>query len=295
MATSCAAGATTGGGVAPPSPDPAPPAPPRPVVEVVPATTFRPPLDPTADPRTPLGELRAAYLPVWSPDFDWAFPPEVCGSDWPLDAIAEPTSGADPAVLGDVPAAAALSVMRSEFLFSRARATPSALAQLCIAVATVGSARSHALGVLAEHLATGSRSTDPPGHPGEVVVVAAGPAAALTVACVTPGYPRVVTDDGTVLETPAGSSRLQAYLLVTSRGLEDEVTDVSYRVSNFAHRPAGDCDGLDAWAAEWNAHVGDWIEQGELWGELNRTVTTDELCGTPPPGGPDECPRDWSQ
>ena len=53
-----------------------------PVVEVVPVRTT-PPLDPNAAPTTPLGELRARYLPVWSSDFDWAFPPEVCGSDWP--------------------------------------------------------------------------------------------------------------------------------------------------------------------------------------------------------------------
>ena len=263
------------------------------MVEAVPRR-ITPPLDPTADPRTPLGELRARYLPVWSSDFDWAFPPGMCGSDWALDAIAEHTSGANLAVLGDVPAAAALSVMRSEFLFSRARAEPSVLAQICIAVATVGSARSHALEVLAAHLSTGSRSTDPAGYPDEVVIVATGPAAALAVACVTPGYPRVVTDDGEVLQTPEAPARLQAYLMAVTRGLEDEVTDVSYRVSNFAHRPAADCEGLDAWAAEWNLHVQDWIEQGELWGALNRTITTDELCDAPPPDGPDECPRDWS-
>ena len=264
----------------------------RPMVEVVPARTT-PPLDPNADPTTPLGELRARYLPIWSPDFDWAFPPEVCGSDWALDAIAEPTSSANVAVLGDPMAAAALSVMRSEFLLSRARATPSVLAQLCVAVATVGAARSEALEVLAADVRGGSRSIEVPGYPDEVVMVAAGPTAALAVACVTPGYPRVVTGDGEILETPPAPARLGAYLLTVARGLEDGVVDISYRVSDTEHEPAGDCEGLDAWVAAWNEHVRAWLDEGQIWGALNRTVTADELCATPPPGGPDECPRDW--
>lgn len=263
-------------------------------MEVVPERVLPPPLDPNADPRTPLGELRAAYLPIWSPDFDYAFPPEVCGSDWALDAVAEPTSSADVRVLGDPVAAAALSVMRSEFLFSRARAEPSPLAQLCVAVATVGSARTHALDVLADHLATGSRSTDPPGYPDEVVIVAAAPHAALAVACVTPGYPRVETDDGDVVESSRAPARLQAYLMPVTRGLEDQVTDISYRVSDFAHEPAEDCSGLDAWLDQWNDHVENWREEGRLWEVLNRTVSAEELCDAPPPDGPDECPRDWS-
>ena len=261
-------------------------------MEVVPARTALPPLDPSADPRTPLGELRARYLPVWSPDFDWAFPPEVCGSDWALDAIAEPTATAQLAILGDPIAAAALSVMRAEFLFSRARAAPSLLAQLCVAVAAVGSARARTLEVLAAHLAEGSRSTEVPGYPDEVVMVAAGPTVALAVACVTPGYPRVVTDGGEILENPPAPARLQAYLLTVTRGLEDEVVDISYRVSELEHEPAGDCEGLDAWVVEWNRHVQDWLDQGQIWGELNRTITADQLCAAPP-NGPDECPRDW--
>ena len=107
---------------------------------------FRRRSDPNADPRTPLGELRARYLPIWSPDFDWAFPPEVCGSDWALDAIAEPTSNPNLGVLGDVVAAAALSVMRYEHLLTGALAEPDVLGQLCVAVATVGSARHRRFG-----------------------------------------------------------------------------------------------------------------------------------------------------
>ena len=153
-----------------------------PVVEAVPVPA-RPPLDPSADPRTPLGQLRAGYLPVWSPDLDWAFPPEVCGSDWALDAVAEPTSGANLGVLGDVPAAAALSVMRYEHLVSRALAGPDVLGQLCVAVATVGATRTDTLNLLAAHLHDGTRSAQPPGRPDDVTIVAASPTEALAAAC----------------------------------------------------------------------------------------------------------------
>ena len=71
-------------------------------------------LDPGADPSTDLGRLRAQHLPVWTSDFDWAFPPEACDTAWELDGIAEPTAGADIAVLGDFATAAALTVMRYE-------------------------------------------------------------------------------------------------------------------------------------------------------------------------------------
>lgn len=290
-----------------------------PVVEVVPATAGPPPLDPAADPRTPLGELRAGHLPIWSPDFDWAFPPEVCGSDWALDAIAEPTPGPNVEVLGDVAAAAALSVMRYEHLLSRALAAPGVLEQLCVAVATVGSARNDALELLAGHLRTGSRVVEPAGPPEEVTIVALGPTAALAVACVTPGYPGVIAADGTTRDDatrpldgdprpgaattgegtiPDGATapaRLQAYLLSTARGLEDTVTDISYRVAEFDHRPAGDCDGLGAWAGEWQRLAEGWAAEGQLWGPVGRTVTTGELCDSPPVGGPDECPRDWAR
>ena len=254
-----------------------------PVVEAV-SVPARPPLDPSADPRTPLGQLRAGYLPVWSPDFDWAFPPEVCGSDWALDAVAEPTSSANLGVLGDVPAAAALSVMRYEHLVSRALADPDVLGQLCVAVATVGATRTDTLNLLAAHLHNGTRSAEPPGHPDDVTIIAASPTEALAAACL----PDTSAGDG---EAP---STLRAYLLTVARGLEDNVTDISYRVSGVTQRPATDCGDLGSWAAEWEQQAADWAAGGEIWATVARTVTTAELCDPPPPNGPDECPRDWS-
>ena len=263
-------------------------------MEVVPLASVVPPLDPDADPTTPLGELRAGYLPIWSPDFDWAFPPEVCGSDWALDAIAQPTANINVAALGDPVVAAALSVMRYEFLLSRALGEPDMLEQLCVAVATVGTIRVDALDLLAVYLATGARDFDPPNHPDEVTITAASPTAALAVACVTPGYPRLMTADGEVADSPRAPARLQAYLLSVTQGLEDAVTDISYRVANVTDRPAQDCGELDAWAAGWDRQAEEWVAQGRLWTVVGRTVTVAQLCDAPPPGGPDECPRDWS-
>ena len=117
----------------------------RPVVQVPSEGSSPAFLDPGADPSTDLGRLRAQHLPVWTSDFDWAFPPEACDSAWELDGIAEPTLGADIAVLGDFATAAALTVMRYEHQFSRALAEPSALSQLCVATAAVEPARSDAL------------------------------------------------------------------------------------------------------------------------------------------------------
>ena len=314
-----------------------------PVVEAV-SVPARPPLDPSADPRTPLGELRAGYLPVWSPDFDWAFPPEVCGSDWALDAVAEPTSSANLGVLGDVPSAAALSVMRYEHLVSRALAAPDVLGQLCVAVATVGATRTDTLDLLAAHLHNGTRSAEPPGRPDDVTIVAAGPTVTLAVACLpahhpnTPAGAGVASVDGAdesageaeIVDEVAGAGEaaaegggaggeatgesvgeagaageatrdgaatatLRAYLLTVARGHEDNVTDISYRVSGVTQRPATDCGELDSWAAEWEQQAADWAAEGEIWATVARTVTTAELCDAPPPDGPDECPRDWSQ
>jgi hypothetical protein len=300
-----------------------------PVVEAV-SVPARPPLDPSADPRTPLGELRAGYLPVWSPEADWAFPPEVCGSDWALDAVAEPTAASNLGVLGDVPAAAALSVMRYEHLVSRALAAPDMLGQLCVAVATVGAARTDALDLLAAHLHDGTRSAQPPGHPDDVTIVAASPTATLAVACLPSHRPDVpagvgsatgeragesvdvggdvvgeaaaaghnsggVTGEGDVGGEAAPSATLRAYLLTVSRGLEDDVTDISFRVSGITDSPATDCGEMDSWAAEWEQYAADRAATGEIWATVGRTVTTAELCDSPPPGGPDECPRDWSQ
>ena len=263
-----------------------------PVVEVVPAQA-PPPLDPSARPRTPLGELRARYLPIWSPDFDWAFPPEVCGSDWALDAIARPTSDGDPAILLDPVAAAALSVMRYEFLLSGALVDPDVLGQLCVAVATVDPVRGDALEVLATYLRTGSRIVEAAGNPHEVTIVAASPTSMLAVACLVPGYPAVRVADGEIVDDEVAPAAVQAYLLVLSEGREDAVTDISYRVANVTHRPAEGCDELDSWATEWRQQAQVWAADGELWGPVDRTVTVDQLCAPSLSDGSGECPRDW--
>ncbi len=265
----------------------------RPAVEVPSGDGWGPFLDPAAEPGTDLGRLRARHLPVWTSDFDWAFPPEACGTAWELDGIAEPAIGADLAVLGDPATAAALTVMRYEHQLSRALAEPSALAQLCVAAATVEPARTDDLTVLASYLATGVRRSEPAAYPDEVWIVAVSPNAAVSVACVTPGYPAVVGAGGETVSPAQSPARLQAYLLSVSQGLEDRVADVSYRVSNAAHRPAEDCEGLDAWAAEWDGHVQDWIDEGQIWEPVGAILTAEEVCDAPPPEGPDECPEDW--
>lgn len=243
--------------------------------------------------RTPLGELRSRYLPVWTSDFDWAFPPEVCASAWELDAIAEPDPGADVLAMGDFATAAALTVMRYEHQFSRALAAPSPLAQLCVAVASVDPVRSDNLEVLASYIEAGARRRLPAAYPSEVVLVGVSEAAVLAVACVVPGYSDVVGADGDTLHAGQGPARLQAYVLSLSRGLEDQVTDTSYRVSQASHRPAEDCSVLDAWTAEWDGHVQAWIAEGQIWAPDRRTITADGICESPPPESPDECPHEW--
>ena len=266
----------------------------RPVVQV-PSVQAPASLDPAANPSTELGRLRAQHLPVWSSDFDWAFPPEACDTAWELDGIAEPAIGADIAVLGDFATAAALTVMRYEHQFSRALADPNPLAQLCVATAAVEPARSDALSVLTSYLAAGARRSEPAAYPEEVWIVAVSPTSAVSVACVEPGYPAVVGAAGKTIEPPQSPARLQAYLLSVSRGLEDQVTDISYRVSNANHRPAQDCEGLDDWALEWDGHVQTWIAEGQIWEPLGAILTADAICDSPPPDGPDECPKDWTQ
>ena len=267
----------------------------RPAIEM-PADGGRDPfLDPTAEPSTDLGRLRAQHLPVWTSDFDWAFPPEACATAWELDGIAEPTAVADIAVMGDFATAAALTVMRYEHQLSGALADPRPLAQLCVATATVEPARTNDLTVLASYLATGARRSEPAAYPDEVWIVAVSPTAAVSVACVTPGYPSVVGAAGETLTPARSPTRLQAYLLSVSRGLEDQVADISYRVSNASHRPAEDCGELDAWALEWDGHVQSWMAEGQIWEPLGAILTADEICESPPPEGPDECPKDWPQ
>ena len=290
-------------------------APTGPVAEQAPVRAA-PPLDPRADPTTALGELRAGYLPVWSPELDWAFPPEVCGSDWALDAVAQAAGDADPAVLGDGVAAAALSVMRYEHLLSVAFTDPGPAAQLCVAVATVDEARREALALLAAYLRADLGSEQPAGFPDEVRILARSPQDVLAVACATHGGGAdQQAVDGVDGAAPAAGSAaadrpdeqlgagessgvgspvaMVAYLLTLSRGLEDAVVDVSYRVAGAVDRPAGACDELDGWAAEWARQAQQWEAEGLLWRAVDRTVTVAELCDRPPPDGPHECPRDW--
>lgn len=273
-----------------------------------PGTAAGPPARPPAgtvdaDPRTPLGELRAAHLPVWDPELDWAFPPEVCHSAWDLDAIAAPvgdsagSSASAPFLTAPVPAAAALAVMRYERLFSAALADPGALAQLCVAVAAVEPARSQDLAVLASYLETGSRRAEPARHPDEVTVVAVAPTSVLAAACVEPGYPAVVTAAGQTRSEPRAPARLQAYILRMARGIEDDVVDFSLRVSATYHRPAEDCGELAAWTSEWRGQAEQWVSEGRLWELIGSTVTAGELCrGSNPGSTPEsvaECPADW--
>ena len=256
-----------------------------------------------ADPRTPLGELRAAHLPVWDPELDWAFPPEVCHSAWDLDAVAAPvedTAGSSvsaPFLTAPVPVAAALAVMRYERLFSAVLAAPRALAQLCVAVAAVEPARSQDLTVLASYLETGSRRAEPARHPDEVTVVAVAPTSVLAAACVEPGYPAVVTADGGTRSEPRAPARLQAYILRMARGIEDDVVDFSLRVSATYHRPAESCGELAAWTGEWRGQAEQWASEGRLWELVGATITAEELCGGSSPGSAPEsvreCPADW--
>ncbi|MDE0652364.1 MAG: hypothetical protein OXI26_01765 [bacterium] len=269
-----------------------------PVVEVASATATLPPLDPSADPRTPLGELRARYLPVWTSEFDWAFPPEVCGSDWPLDAIAEPTSAAGAAVLEDPVVAMALSVMRYEHLVSRSMAEPDVLEQLCVAVATVGSARAETLDILASRLLRIGPTPDPApdasSYPDEVTIVAAGLTRAVAVACAIPGPRAGLVDGGLSEADPGGSRRLGAYFLVVSRGVEDSVVDISFRVSEMTAAPADGCAELEAWADRWSQRAREWADAGDIWTVVDRTVTVEEICDVPRADGPSDCPLDWS-
>ena len=267
----------------------------RPVVQVPSGGGSHSFPDLDAAPGTDLGRLRAQHLPVWTPDFDWAFPPEACGTAWELDGIAEPTFDAPIAILGDFATAIALSVMRYEHQFSRALADPTALGQLCVATASVEPARSEALSVLESYLAAGARRAEPAVYPDEVWVLAVNPTTALSVACVTPGYPTVVGADGETISPAQSPARLQSYLLLVSRGLEDQVVDISYRVSRASHRPASDCEGLQAWADAWDSHVQTWIAEGQIWEPLGAVLTADAICDSPPPDGPDECPRDWPE
>lgn len=251
-----------------------------PVVGIVPLVSTLPPLDPNADPRTPLGELRARFLPIWSPDLDWAFPPEICGSAWELDAIAEPAAAAVE-VLADPVVAMALGVMRYEHLVSRAMAQPDELQQLCVAVATVGEARAGSLASLVTHLANGS-GEPAAGYPDGVRLLAASPTEALGVTCTSPSG-------------PAGGVWLRAYVVSVSRGLEDPVADVSYRVSDVTATRGESCRELDVWADQWSRRVQEWVDGGEIWAPIDQVITTAEICDRATGGDRSDCPRNWLQ
>ena len=252
----------------------------RPVVEVLPPRDdTRPPLDPDADPQTPLGWLRARYFPVWTQEFDGAFPPETCGTAWELDGIAEPVSNVDISLYGDVPIMAALAVMRYEHLVSRALADPTPLAQLCVAVGSVGPARTHALESLQAALESGQPGSIRASYPAEATLVAVGPTTALAVACVTP---------------PAeAAAHLSAYLLRVSRGHEDRVADTSYRVSDVERQESPNCAGWESWLTQWEAAVDGWLSEGQIWRHLSQSVTAQSICDTPPAAGGGDCPEQW--
>ncbi len=264
----------------------------RSLVEVPPVDSSVAFLDPGAEPTTALGRLRAQHLPVWTSEFDWAFPPEACDTAWELDGIAEPISaGADPAVLGDSATAAALAVMRYEHQLSRALADPKPLSQLCVATASVDPARSEVLSLLASHIRNGTRETGPTAYPDEVTLVGGSETAVVAVACAAAAD--AGPDGGSASEPDPGAARLHAYRLSLSRGLEDQVVDIYYRVSNATSRSAGDCAALKGWILEWEDQVQEWIDEGRVWAPVGVALTADGICESPPPDGPDECPKDW--
>lgn len=265
----------------------------RPVVEAMPPRVVGvPPLDPQADPRTPLGELRARYLPVWTPDLDWAFPPETCGTAWELDGIAVAVSDAEISRYGDPTTMSALAVMRYEHLLSQALANPSPLSQLCVAVATVEPARANALGVLADAIADSTHEVSQPRYPLEVTLVALSPSSALALACIDKAAASP-SPASAPQESVAASAQLGAYLLRTSRGIEDNVPDISFRVSHARTRTEDSCAGFGSWVAEWSSHVEQWLAEGQIWTWRLDSVTQAAICDQPPDGSPVECPLNW--
>jgi len=273
-------------------------------------------LDPDAQPRTALGALRARWLPVWSDEFDTGFPPALCDSAWELDAIAVPEAapvgngvtggdssgvyggdyGGDTSMMGDFATAAALAVMRFEYQLSRALHEPSATGQLCVAAASIDPVRTESLQALAAHLANGNRSTEPPSYPEDVVLVAASPTDVVAVTCVASGGSAADISEGggfPATEMPDPMARMSAYLLGVARGIEDAVVDVTYRVSQRTGEIVDDCSGFDSWVDEWNIAVQRWLAEGQVWETLNLSLNADEICESPLPQGPHDCPRDW--
>ena len=269
----------------------------RPVVEVLPPRPDGRPLDPSADPQTPLGRLRAQYFPVWTSDFDAAFPPQACGSAWELDAIAEPVAHVNVSLYGDAPTMAALAVMRYEHLVTRALARPSPLAQLCVAVGSVDPARAEVLAHVGARLDGVGVGEVPVGFPPEVTILAASPTAMLAVACIGPDAWGPQASSATAGSAEAGphQARLSAYLLLISQGREDQVVDVSYRVSRAYSRVADDCSGIGQWTAEWDQQVQAWISEGQAWVPHRESLSAEAICDSPPAEGPQECPATWAR
>lgn len=131
--------------------------------------------------------------------------------------------------------------------------------------------------------------------PRAVVVLALSPSSALAAACV----PATAGSEGSDAAVSAGAAAsiaaddavsggsaspegalamLRAYELVPARGIEDTVIDISYRVARISERPAADCAGEAAWAAEWEQQVRQWIAEGQVWLPVGKTVTPDDLC-----------------
>lgn len=260
-------------------------------------------LDPDAEPRTELGKLRARVLPVWADDFDWAFPPRVCHSPWELDAVAAPVGNPGMSrieALGDLHTAIALSVMRFEYQTAKAFADPSPLGQLCIAVASVGQARDESLASLRSYLADSLHRAVPAQLPHDVTLVGLSPnGQALALSCSAPPAAATVDSNGDVAVSAADGARLTAYLLELSEGVEDEIVDLSYRVSGVAGETAPGCDASDArsaWEARWRATLDGWTAEGQLWVPMSPTQTfsPQSICaaaGSVSP--PTECPADW--
>ena len=308
---------------------------PLPFVEIPPEARRAdlPPLDPDATPLTELGELRARDLPLWTQDFDLAFPPPVCGTAWELDGIAVPVTGVNISHYGDPATMAALAVMRYEHLLATAFANPTRLAQLCVAVAAVGPAREDALSELAPVVSaaedttaeltarlrdvllaategtpeaadaaqvfsapTGRDSTGLNALPHVVTLVGVSPSSVLAVACIDPQHAASANQDspGSPSSTPK-ASLLRAYELDVVRGIEDSVLDVSYRVSLVEGDNEGDCSDLPEWTATWQGSVLARANEGQLWLQANRTVSTDDLCSTPPTPNDANCPAAWTE
>lgn len=267
----------------------------QPVVTLLPSQAgHRPPLDPDADPRTALGRLRAGYFPVWTPEFDGAFPPHACGTAWELDGIAEPAGGIDISLYGDVPIMAALAVMRYEHLVSRALSDPTPVEQLCVAVGSVGPARAAALKSLHAALEAGEPGAMSASHPSEVTLLAVGPSAALAVACFgAPAADAAADARDSDARSVAERSYLGAYLLRVSRGHEDRVADTSYRVFDLDRRESPDCAGWQPWLARWESTIDGWLEEGQNWQHSVQQVSVEAICDTPSAAGETDCPRQW--